>query len=139
MIQPERLTAQLDGDFVVFLIGMRINHLWKLHKWWPVATAMPRMLKELAQHPEKGFLGRFPTGGGEGGGLVAGIAFKPDACIPLPFGDAEGPRCNRMKPEQITRNALVGCTVVIGYRLACDGRPRRAGLSARVGDDLCRS
>lgn len=56
-VQPERLTAQLDGDFVVFLIGMRINHLWKLHKWWPVATAMPRMLKELAQHPEKGFLG----------------------------------------------------------------------------------
>jgi hypothetical protein len=56
MIRRERLTATLDGDFVVFLIGMRINNPWKLHKWLPVARAMPRMLKELEQHPELGFL-----------------------------------------------------------------------------------
>ncbi len=54
---PQRLTANLDGDFVVFLIGMRINRLWKIHKWWPVAQAMPRMLTELAAKPEFGFLG----------------------------------------------------------------------------------
>ena len=28
-----RLTGQIDGDFVVFLIGMRINKPWKPHKW----------------------------------------------------------------------------------------------------------
>lgn len=56
MIQRERLTATLDGDFVVFLIGMRINKPWQIHKWWPVAQAMPRMLKELSRQPELGFL-----------------------------------------------------------------------------------
>ena len=56
MIQRERLTATIDGDFVVFLIGMRINQLWKIHKWWPVAAAMPRMLTELYRQPERGLL-----------------------------------------------------------------------------------
>ena len=49
--------AELDGDFVVFLIGMRINKLWKVHKWLPVLQAMPRMLKELQEQSELGFLG----------------------------------------------------------------------------------
>ena len=60
----ERMTAEIDGDFVVFLIGMRVNRPWKVHKWLPVALAMPRMLRELARHPESGFLGvsnGFPT------------------------------------------------------------------------------
>jgi Domain of unknown function (DUF4188) len=55
-IIPARMTAQLDGDFVVFLIGMRINKWWKFWKWVPVATAMPRMLVELAKRPELGLL-----------------------------------------------------------------------------------
>jgi Domain of unknown function (DUF4188) len=41
----------------VFLIGMRVNSWVKVHKWFPVAVAMPRMLKELYTHPELGFLG----------------------------------------------------------------------------------
>jgi len=56
-VVPERMAAQIEGDFVVFLIGMRINKPWKVHKWLPVFLAMPRMLKELARHPECGFLG----------------------------------------------------------------------------------
>lgn len=56
MIRRERLTANLEGDFVVFLIGMRINQPWKAHKWLPVFMAMGRMLKELYPHPESGFL-----------------------------------------------------------------------------------
>ena len=51
-----RMAAEIEGDFVVFLIGMRINRLWKLHKWLPVALAMPRMLKELDGRPEAGLL-----------------------------------------------------------------------------------
>ena len=57
MIRRERLTASIDGDFVVFLIGMRINRLWKLHRWLPLTRAMPRMLAELQAHPELGMLG----------------------------------------------------------------------------------
>src|SRR3954463_3600148 len=59
----QRMTAKLEGDFVVFLIGMRINRLWKLHKWIPVASAMPKMIKELSQKPESGFLGFQILGG----------------------------------------------------------------------------
>jgi len=51
-----RMTAEIDGDFVVFLIGMRINHFWKIWKWFPIIFAMPRMLTELAKHPELGLL-----------------------------------------------------------------------------------
>lgn len=57
MIHRDRLTARIDGDFVVFLIGMRINRPLFVHKWLPVATAMPKMLKELRAHPELGLLG----------------------------------------------------------------------------------
>jgi hypothetical protein len=52
-----RYTADIDGDFVVFLIGMRFNRPWRVRKWWPVATAMPKMLRALDQHPELGCLG----------------------------------------------------------------------------------
>lgn len=51
------MTALIEGDFVVFIIGMRVHKWWKLHKWLPVVFAMPAMLKELSQHPESGFLG----------------------------------------------------------------------------------
>lgn len=51
-----RQTAVLDGDFVVFLIGMRVNRWWRPDRWWPVASAMPRMLRELAVQPERGLL-----------------------------------------------------------------------------------
>lgn len=54
---PNRMTAEVEDDFVVFLIGMRVNKPWKIHKWLPVFLAMPRMLKELDGHPESGFLG----------------------------------------------------------------------------------
>jgi hypothetical protein len=33
MIRREPVSASLDGEFVLFLIGMRINLLWKVHKW----------------------------------------------------------------------------------------------------------
>ncbi len=56
-VQRGRYTADIDGDFVVFLIGMRLNHPLRIRKWWPVAMAMPRMLKVLSQHPELGCLG----------------------------------------------------------------------------------
>jgi hypothetical protein len=54
---PERMSAKIDGEFVVFLIGMRVNKLWKVHKWLPVFLAMPKMLKELKDNPASGLLG----------------------------------------------------------------------------------
>jgi Domain of unknown function (DUF4188) len=69
-IVPARMTAELDGEFVVFLIGMRVNKLWKLHRWIPVATAMGPMLAALAKHPELGLLGYRMTIGWRGPTLI---------------------------------------------------------------------
>lgn len=55
-IFKERMTADVDGEFVVFLIGMRINKPWKIHKWLPVSMAMPKMLNELYKNPEVGLI-----------------------------------------------------------------------------------
>ena len=52
-----RYAGTVDGDFVVFLIGMRINKPWKVHRWLPVFLAMPRMIRELERDPDSGFLG----------------------------------------------------------------------------------
>ncbi len=54
---PGRHAAHIDGEFVVFLIGMRVNRPLKLHKWLPVAAAMRPMVKELEADPSAGFLG----------------------------------------------------------------------------------
>lgn len=56
-----QFTARIEGDFVVFLIGMRINKPWKVGAWWPVFVGMPKMVKELERAgPESGFLGTTP-------------------------------------------------------------------------------
>jgi hypothetical protein len=66
MLIKERMTVANDQELVVFLIGMRVNKVWKVQKWVPVAAAMTRMLRELNEHPDMGFLGvqmtlNFPT------------------------------------------------------------------------------
>jgi Domain of unknown function (DUF4188) len=53
-----RHTAQIEGDFVVFLIGARLVKPWKFWKIIPVARAMTAMVRELEAHPELGYLGQ---------------------------------------------------------------------------------
>ncbi|MER5183053.1 DUF4188 domain-containing protein [Streptomyces sp. NPDC002896] len=55
---PGRTTAAAEGDAVVLLIGMRINHFWAVHQWLPVMLSMFRMLGELAKDSSRGLLGR---------------------------------------------------------------------------------
>ena len=55
-INKQRMTAEVEGEFVVFLIGMRINHWWKIHKWLPVTLAMKKMIAELYENPNMGFI-----------------------------------------------------------------------------------
>lgn len=54
---PQHVAAAIEGDFVVFLIGMRINKWWKPHKWLPPLRAMRPMLEELSADPASGLLG----------------------------------------------------------------------------------
>ncbi|MDX2645487.1 DUF4188 domain-containing protein [Streptomyces sp. PA03-1a] len=42
---------------VLFLIGMRINSFWKVHRWLPSFLAMFPMLIELNKQKDHGFLG----------------------------------------------------------------------------------
>ena len=51
-----KVKANLDGDFVIFMLGMRFNKIWAIHKWLPVFSAMPKMLKELEENRELGLL-----------------------------------------------------------------------------------
>ena len=51
-VHPGRFSAEIEGDFVVFLIGMRFNKPWRVRQWLPVVTAMPKMLTMLDRHPE---------------------------------------------------------------------------------------
>ena len=59
-IRQGRWTAEIDGDFVVFIIGARLNS--KLEALKALTDlggrrGMNHMLKYLTQHPEKGLLG----------------------------------------------------------------------------------
>ncbi|GBF78165.1 hypothetical protein PA598K_06775 [Paenibacillus sp. 598K] len=55
-IYAGRHTARIDGSFVVFIIGMRINKLRAVHRWLPVATSMSPMIQELYKDPDLGLL-----------------------------------------------------------------------------------
>ena len=55
-IIQKRVCAEIEGPFVVFMIGARINRPWKLNVVLPFLGTMPRMLKELVAEPELGLL-----------------------------------------------------------------------------------
>lgn len=42
MMHTEKMMATPQGDFVLFLIGMRFNQPWKVHHWLPVVLAKGR-------------------------------------------------------------------------------------------------
>lgn len=51
------VAAERDEAFVVFHIGVRINSLWKVHRWLPIVLIAPRMVRELVADPASGLLG----------------------------------------------------------------------------------
>jgi hypothetical protein len=59
-INKGRWTAEIEGDFVVFIIGARLNSKWQAFKSivdLGGRRGMNHMLKYLTEHPEKGLLG----------------------------------------------------------------------------------
>jgi hypothetical protein len=58
-INQGRWTAQVDGDFVVFIIGARLQWRRPLRSFLDLGgvKGMPLMLKYLSERPEKGLLG----------------------------------------------------------------------------------
>jgi hypothetical protein len=62
-VTAERVSAEMNGEFVVFLIEIEINRKWKIHKWLPVFRARKKMLEELMAHPELGCMSHKKSGG----------------------------------------------------------------------------
>ncbi|MGK9274097.1 DUF4188 domain-containing protein [Williamsia muralis] len=57
-----------SGDnVVVFLLGMRMNKIWRVDAWLPVLVGQYRMVKELSSDPESGLLGYRTVFGKDGG------------------------------------------------------------------------
>lgn len=63
LTSPGRWTAELDGDFVVFLIGFRARVSPRALRAVPLLMQMPRMLQELQRDPSKGLLSYQQFGG----------------------------------------------------------------------------
>lgn len=55
-IRTGRWAASREGEFVVFLIGMRINKPSKIGLWFPILLQMPLMIRWLDRHPQEGLL-----------------------------------------------------------------------------------
>jgi len=52
------MTAQVDGAFVVFLVGMRINRPFRVQEWLPMVKAFGDLKKELYEsNTDSGFMG----------------------------------------------------------------------------------
>lgn len=58
-VRQGRWAADVEGDFVVFLIGARLDPRHPLRSLRDLGgmRGMPYMLKHLTEHPEKGLLG----------------------------------------------------------------------------------
>jgi hypothetical protein len=64
-VNSGRWTAQIEGDFVVFIIGARVNSKWQLIRSLADLggrRSLNYMLKYLSEHPEKGLLGHESSG-----------------------------------------------------------------------------
>ena len=57
-VAGRRMTAEIEGDFVVFLIGARLSKLHALRSFVDLGgrRGMSHMLEYLVAHPEKGLL-----------------------------------------------------------------------------------
>jgi hypothetical protein len=67
-----RMTAEIEGDFAVFMTGMRVNNILKVHKWLPMYRAMKSVLTDLFTDQEaSGALGAHAYFGNRGAMLIA--------------------------------------------------------------------
>ena len=56
MIFTGQYTATTNKSFVIFLVGIRINNLWALHKWIPFVTRLFLLRKHLKKNNHSSLL-----------------------------------------------------------------------------------
>ncbi len=55
-LNEQRMTAEVEGEFLVFVVELRIHQWWRFRKWYPAVRAMTKMLVELLEKPEFGLM-----------------------------------------------------------------------------------
>lgn len=66
-----RLAAEIEGDFVIYINGFRLNKLRAFLKWFTAGRKIAKMFEALAEDPDSGFLGYQPALQGlRGGGSI---------------------------------------------------------------------
>ncbi|KAK9817187.1 hypothetical protein WJX72_010803 [[Myrmecia] bisecta] len=53
---PGRREAHIEGDFIVFVIGVQVNNWLAVSQYLPVFKAFPQMVAELVADPDSGLL-----------------------------------------------------------------------------------
>jgi hypothetical protein len=61
LINTERMAAEIDGEYVVYINGMRLNKLRGLPKYLRAGLKAGKMFKQLEADPDSGFLGYLPA------------------------------------------------------------------------------
>lgn len=57
----ERLVADIEGDVVVYINGMRLNKLRAIPQWILAGRKLAKMFERLEADPDSGFLGYQPA------------------------------------------------------------------------------
>jgi hypothetical protein len=66
-----RMAAEIEGDFVLYINGFRLNKLRAFPKWLRAGLKAGKMFEELEKDPDSGFLGYQPALQGlRGGGSI---------------------------------------------------------------------
>lgn len=60
-VNSARMAAEIDGGFVIYINGMRLNKLRAIHKWFIAGRKLARMFERLEADPDSGFLGYQPA------------------------------------------------------------------------------
>lgn len=60
-INRERMAAEIDGEYVVYINGMRLNKLRALPKYLHAGLEAAKMFERLEADPDSGFLGYLPA------------------------------------------------------------------------------
>ena len=55
-LNKDRMMADLEGEFLVFVIELQIHKWWLFWRWYPAVRAMTQMLFELLEKKEYGLL-----------------------------------------------------------------------------------
>lgn len=56
-----RMVADVDGDLVVYINGMRLNRLRAVREWFVAGRKLAAMFERLEADPDSGFLGYQPA------------------------------------------------------------------------------